>query len=393
MNTSTTMMNKPRKRRVVLPVILILLAFLLVVGGLGFYKYTQIQGLMKLAASGAFEPPPTAVTTTVAATSEWKPTLDTVGSVVAINGVTISTDLGGIVSQIAFESGSRVKPGDLLVQLNTDQEQAQLAQYQAQENLAKLNVNRSNNLLGKKTIAQSDYDTTAATYRQAVASVDQYKALIARKTLRAPFEGILGIRQVNLGQYVKEGDSIVTLQSFDPIFVNFNLPQQDLAILAQGQEVELTLDAYGNQKFQGKITAINPLVDSNSRNVQLQATLPNSETKLKPGMYATVSVILPEEQKVVAIPSSSIHYAPYGDSIFVVVEHKDEKSGKTAKIVTEKFIKLGQTRGDLVAVIKGLNPGEEVVTSGVFRLKNNAPVIVNNEIKPGSEIAPAPANS
>jgi membrane fusion protein, multidrug efflux system len=393
MNTSTTMMNKPRKRRVVLPVILILLAFLLVVGGLGFYKYTQIQGLMKLAASGAFEPPPTAVTTTVAATSEWKPTLDTVGSVVAINGVTISTDLGGIVSQIAFESGSRVKPGDLLVQLNTDQEQAQLAQYQAQENLAKLNVDRSNNLLGKKTIAQSDYDTTAATYRQAVASVDQYKALIARKTLRAPFKGILGIRQVNLGQYVKEGDSIVTLQSFDPIFVNFNLPQQDLAILAQGQEVELTLDAYGNQKFQGKITAINPLVDSNSRNVQLQATLPNSETKLKPGMYATVSVILPEEQKVVAIPSSSIHYAPYGDSIFVVVEHKDEKSGKTAKIVTEKFIKLGQTRGDLVAVIKGLNPGEEVVTSGVFRLKNNAPVIVNNEIKPGSEIAPAPTNS
>jgi membrane fusion protein (multidrug efflux system) len=393
MNASTTMHEKPKRRRIVLPVILIFLAFFLVVAGLGFYKYTQIQGLMKMAASGAFEPPPTAVTTAVSSTSEWKPTLDTIGSIVAINGVTISTDLAGIVSQIAFESGSRIKASALIVQLNTDQEEAQLAQFEAQENLAKLNVDRSQALLAKKTIAQSDYDTSEATYRQAVASVNQYKALIARKTLRAPFDGILGIRQVNLGQYVKEGDSIVTLQSFDPIYVNFNLPQQDLATLADGQDVELTLDAYGNQKFQGKITAINPLVDSNSRNVQLQATFPNGQSKLKPGMYARVSVILPEVQKVVAIPSSSIHYAPYGDSIFVVVEHKDEKSGKTGKIVTEKFVTLGQTRGDLVAIVKGLNPGEEVVTSGVFRLKNNATVTVNNEIKPGSETAPTPADS
>jgi membrane fusion protein, multidrug efflux system len=393
MNASTTMHDKPKKRKIVFPVILIFLAFILVVAGLAFYKYTQIQGFMKLAASGAFEQPPTAVTTSVASTSEWKPTLDTIGSVVAINGVTVSTDLAGIVSQIAFESGSRIKAGALIVQLNTDQEEAQLAQFEAQANLAKLNLDRSQGLLAKKTIAQSDFDTSEATYRQAVASVNQYKALIARKTLRAPFDGILGIRQVNLGQYVKEGDSIVTLQSFDPIYVNFNLPQQDLAKLANGQEVELTLDAYGNQGFQGKITAINPLVDSNSRNVQIQATIPNGESKLKPGMYAKVSVILPEVQKVVAIPSSSIHYAPYGDSIFVVIEHKDEKSGKTGKIVEEKFVTLGQTRGDLVAIVKGLNPGEEVVTSGVFRLKNNATVTVNNEIKPGSETAPKPTDS
>jgi membrane fusion protein (multidrug efflux system) len=387
------MSERPKKRSLALPIILIFVALAVIVGGLGFYKFTQIQGLMKLAASGAFEPPPTAVTTAVAEKTEWKPTLDTVGSVTAINGVTVSTDLAGIVSQIAFESGRKVKAGDLIVQLNTDQEQAQLAQFEAQQKLAKLNIDRFKALLEKKTVAQSDYDSAEATYGQAVASVNQYKALIARKTLRAPFDGIVGIRQVNLGQYVKEGDMIVTLQSFDPIFVNFNLPQQDLAKLANNQLVEITVDAFGSQKFSGKITAINPLVDSNSRNVQIQATFPNSDTKLKPGMYARVSVVLPESQEVVAIPSSSIHYAPYGDSIFVVSDLKDEKTGKSFKGVTEKFITLGQTRGDLVAITKGLNPGEEVVTAGVFRLKNNAPVTVNNEIKPGSETAPTPADS
>jgi membrane fusion protein (multidrug efflux system) len=222
--------------------------------------------------------------------------------------------------------------------------------------------------------------------------VNQYKALIARKTLRAPFDGVVGIRQVNLGQYLNAGDAVVTLQSFDPIYVNFNLPQQHLSKLATGQEVQVKVDTFGSRLFVGKITAINQLVDVNSRNVQIQATLPNADTKLWPGMYVKVSVVLPNEQKVIAIPSSSIHYAPYGDSVFIVEELKDSK-GKTFRGVREQFVKLGQAQGDLVSIVSGLKPGEEVVTSGVFRLKNNVPVIVNNKIQPGSEIAPTPADS
>ena len=304
----------------------------------------------------------------------------------------ISTDLADIVRQIAFESGSQVKAGELLIQLNTDQEEAQLAQAESQEYLAKLNLDRSKGLLVKKTIAQSDYDSTNAIYLQAVAMVNQYKALIARKTLRAPFDGMVGIQQVNLGQYLNAGDAVVTLQSFDPIYVNFNLPQQHLSKLATGQEVQVKVDTFGSRLFVGKITAINQLVDVNSHNVQIQATLPNADRKLWPGMYVKVSVVLPNEQKVIAIPSSSIHYAPYGDSVFIVEELKDSK-GKTFRGVREQFVKLGQAQGDLVSIVSGLKPGEEVVTSGVFRLKNNVPVIVNNKIQPGSEITPAPADS
>jgi membrane fusion protein, multidrug efflux system len=360
--------------------------------GLGYFKVNQIMGFVQLAKSGAFAPPPTAVTTTVAEKSQWQPTLESIGTVTAINGVTISTDLAGIVSKIAFESGSKVKAGDLLVQLNTDQEQAQLASAEAQQDWTQVTLTRNQDLLAKRTVSQSDYDSAAAQFRQAKAAVEQYKAIIARKTLRAPFDGVVGIRQVNLGQYLNTGDSVVTLQSFDPIYVNFSLPQQDLSKLTEGQSVELNLDAYGDKVFSGKITAINSLVDQNSRNIQLQATLPNAETQLRPGMYARVKVLLPETQEVIAVPSSAIHYAPYGDSVFLVTEMKSE-DGKTYKGVKEQFVKLGQTKGDLTAIVSGVKPGDELVTSGVFRLKSGAPIIVNNQAKPGSELSPTPSDS
>jgi membrane fusion protein (multidrug efflux system) len=360
--------------------------------GLGYFKVNQIMGFVQLAKSGAFAPPPTAVTTTVAEKSQWQPTLESIGTVTAINGVTISTDLAGIVSKIAFESGSKVKAGDLLVQLNTDQEQAQLASAEAQQDWTQVTLTRNQDLLAKRTVSQSDYDSAAAQFRQAKAAVEQYKAIIARKTLRAPFDGVVGIRQVNLGQYLNTGDSVVTLQSFDPIYVNFSLPQQDLSKLTEGQSVELNLDAYGDKVFSGKITAINSLVDQNSRNIQLQATLPNAETQLRPGMYARVKVLLPETQEVIAVPSSAIHYAPYGDSVFVVTEMKSE-DGKTYKGVKEQFVKLGQTKGDLTAIVSGVKPGDELVTSGVFRLKSGAPIIVNNQAKPGTELSPTPSDS
>jgi membrane fusion protein (multidrug efflux system) len=366
--------------------------FLAVLFGLGFVKFTQIQGFITLAKSGAFEPPPTAVTTDLAKQSEWQPTLESVGSITAVNGVTVSTDLAGIVHQIAFESGNKVRAGDLLVRLDTTQEEAQLHQAESQRDLALLTLKRDKDLVEKHTISQSTYDDAEASYRQTKASVDQYNAVIARKTLCAPFDGVAGIRQVNLGQYLKEGDPVVTLQSFDPIYVNFSLPQQDLSKLVVGQPVALQVDAYGDRSFKGTITAINSLVDQATRNIQVQATLGNADLKLRPGMFGKVSVLMSEVQNVIAVPATAIHYAPYGDSIFVVSEMKD-KEGKEYKGVKEQFIKLGRTRGDMIAIVSGLKPGEEVVTSGVFRLKSGAHVIVNNQIKPDSDLAPNPSDS
>ena len=366
--------------------------FLAVVFGFGFVKFTQIQGFIKLSKSGAFDPPPTAVTTDVAQKSEWQPTLESVGTATAVNGVTISTDLAGIVRQIAFDSGNKVRAGDLLVHLDTTQEEAQLHQAEAQRDYASVTLKRDKDLLAKHAISQSDYDNAEASFRQAQATVDQFTALIARKTLRAPFDGVTGIRQVNLGQYLKEGDMVVTLQAFDPIYVNFSLPQQDLSKLAVGQPVALRVDAFEGQAFGGKITAINSLVDQATRNIQVQATFQNSDFRLRPGMFAKVSVIMSEKQNVVAIPATAIHYAPYGDSIFIVSEMKDPQ-GKEYKGVREQFIKTGPSRGDMISVVSGLKPGDEVVTSGVFRLKSGAHVNVNNQIKPGSDLAPNPADS
>jgi membrane fusion protein (multidrug efflux system) len=360
--------------------------------GLGFVKFNQIQGFIKLSKSGAFAPPPTAVTTDIAKKTDWRPTMDSVGSLVAVNGVTVSTDLAGIVCEIAFESGSKVRAGDLLIHLDTKQEEAQLHQAQAQRDFALISLKRNKELLEKHAVSKADYDNAEASYRQAQSSVDQYSALIARKTIRAAFDGIAGIRQVNLGQYLKEGDAIVALQAFDPIYANFSLPQQDLSQLGVGMKVELQVDAFGSQIFTGRITAINSMVDQSTRNVQVQATLPNGDYKLRPGMFARVSVVMNESKNVIAIPATAVHYAPYGNSIFVVSEMKDQQ-GKPYKGVREQFVKLGQTRGDLVAVDSGLNPGEEVVTSGVFRLRNAAPVVINNDIKPGSELDPTPSNS
>ena len=385
------MRKKPFWKYLIFFVVLLVL-FLALVAGFGFVKFSQIQGFITMAKSGAFEPPPTAVTTDVAKRTEWQPTLESVGTVTAVNGVTVSTDLAGIVRQIAFESGNKVREGDLLVHLDTTQEEAQLHSAEAQRDFAAVSLKRDKDLVEKHAISQSDYDNADAVFRQNQASVDQFKALIARKTLRAPFDGVAGIRQVNLGQYLKEGDMVVTLQAFDPIYVNFSLPQQDLSKLVIGEPVQLRVDAFPDQTFNGTITAINSLVDQATRNVQVQATFANRDLRLRPGMFAKVSVILSERQNVVAIPATAIHYAPYGDSIFVVSELKDPQ-GKEYKGVREQFIKTGQARGDMIAVVSGLKPGDEVVTSGVFRLKSGAHVKVNNQVKPGSDLVPNPADS
>ena len=367
--------------------------FLLVVFSVLFYsRVMEFIGFGAMDKPGVDRPTPIAVTTTMAARSEWQPTMDAIGSVSAINGVTVSTDLAGLVDKIAFTSGTSVKVGDLLVHLNTDQEQAQLDQAEAQLDLAVLTLTRDKELLARRSIAQSDYDAAEATYRQDKAQVEQFKALIARKTLRAPFDGTLGIRQVNLGQYLNPGEPVVTLQSFDPVYVNFALPQQDLSELYVGQEVRVQLDSYAKDVFIGKINAVSSLVDPATRNVQVQAILRNSDAKLRPGMFAQVSVLVSRRQQVIALPVSAVRYSPYGDSVFIITEVKDG-NGRLYKAVKEQFVEVGSARGDLTAVMSGVKPGDQVVTSGVFRLRTGAAILISNRVQPDAAVSPTPENS
>ncbi|HEY5753225.1 MAG TPA: efflux RND transporter periplasmic adaptor subunit [Chthoniobacterales bacterium] len=369
--------------------VIVLGLFFLIVGGIGYYKYSQIQKVMK---QGGFVPPPDTVTAVVTKEESWAPVLTAIGSLEPVNGVNVSTDLGGIVRSIGFESGKSVNTGEILVQLDTTQEEAALRSAQARSDLAQINRTRIKALWEKKTSSKSEFDSAEAEARQAQAAVDEQKALIARKTIRAPFAGLAGIRRVNIGQYVNPGDSLVSVTSLDPIYVNFSLPQQNTTILNEGRAVSVKVDGVADQAFEGQITALNSMVDSSTRNIEIQATIRNPDGKLRPGMFAKVEVELPKAEKVIAIPATSVAYAPYGDSVFVISDGKDA-TGKPAKIVTPKTVKLGDKRGDQVSVISGLKPGEQVVTSGVFKLRPGGAVLVNDKIQPGNDPNPKPSDS
>ena len=364
--------------------------FVLVVAILGFVKYRQISAA--IAANKSFSPPPEAVTTVVAQQVEWSNTLDAVGSIAPIQGVTLSADLPGVVAKVAFNSGAHVPEGQVLVQLDTRQEQAQLASAQAQLDLARVNLDRAQKLFDQKAIAQSDFDLANAQYKSAEAAVGQAQASIDRKTIRAPFAGVTGIRQVNLGQYVNSGDAIVTLQAMDAVFMNFSVPQQDFRALTLGSTVDATVEGSKDSVFHGKVTAIDPVVNDATRNVSVQATFPNPRGELKPGMYATVRVVVGEGQPIVSLPSSAINYAPYGNSVFILEDMKGP-DGKTYRGVRQQFVKLGRAMGDQVAILGGVKAGDEVATSGVFKLRPNAAVKVNNTVMPSDSTAPKPADS
>ncbi len=360
------------------------------IAAIGFWKYRIIRKGM---AEGAkFAPPPSAVTTVIVKAQKWQPVLRAVGSLKAIHGVTVSTDLAGIVSEIDFESGTAVKKGDLLVKLDTQQEDAQVRSAQARLALAKTDLERKRDLIAKKAIAQSDFDTAESQVAQTQASVAEMTALVARKRLTAPFDGIVGIRQINLGQYVNPGAAIVPLQSLDPIFVEFVVPQQQLGSVAVGKKLKFAVKGIADGEFEGDITAIDSLVDPNTRNILVQGTVKNPERKLRPGMFADIEVLLPETGGVLAIPSSAISYAPYGDSVYVVRDKKGP-DGKPAKVVEQQVVQLGATRGDQVSVSSGLKAGDEVVSAGVFRLRAGAPVRVDNSVQPGNDPHPNPPNS
>ena len=370
--------------------LIMLAAMLLVVVSLGFVKFTQIRTAM--AQGAAWRPPPEAVTTIVARDEDWPATLSAIGTVAAVHGVTVSADLPGVVQEILFTSGSPVRVGQDLVRLDTSQEQAQLAAAEAQRDLAQLNLERSRQLLSGQVIAQAEYDRLAAEAKQADARVGEIRAVIARKTIRAPFTGALGIRQINLGQYLNAGDPIVPLQSMEPIHVNFSLPQQDVASLRVGAEVRVSADSIAIVRSAGRITAINAVLDEATRNVQVQATLSNAGGALRPGMFVDVQVALGRSTAVVALPASAVSYAPYGNSVFIVSDVAGP-DGTKYRGARQQFVKLGDGRGDQIAVLSGVKPGEEVVTSGVFKLRNGAAVLVNNAKQPANDPAPKPEDS
>ena len=359
------------------------------IGGLGYFKLRQVQAAVK---SHAFTPPPEAVTTIVAKQETWPSTLSVVGTMNAIHGVTVSADLPGTVDQIKFDSGKWVEQGEVLVQLDTRQERAQLAAMQAQRDLAKINYDRMQQLVNEGVISRMDYDKAMADQRQTEANTAEIKATIDRKTIRAPFSGVLGIRQVNLGQYLAAGNPIVPLQSLDPIYVNFNVPQQVVGRMQAGRNVRITSDNLAGTTFTGKVNAIDSVVDQSTRNIQVQAILSNPGGKLRPGMFVQVEVGVGEQRSVLPLPASAISYAPFGDSVFVVSELKSQ-AGETYRGVHQQFVKVEGSRGDQVGVISGLNPGDEVVTSGVFKLRNGAAVAVNNKIQSGNKPHPKPEDN
>jgi membrane fusion protein (multidrug efflux system) len=353
-------------------------------------KYNQIQ--TAIAENASFTPPPEAVTTIVAAQDEWQTTLGAIGTVTAVQGVVVSADLPGLVAAIEFDSGRRVRANDVLVRLDTRQEEAQLAAAEAQQRLARLNFERMKVLQAEKVTAQADYDQVEAEAMQAEARVNEIRAMIERKTIRAPFSGILGIRQVNLGQYVNAGQAIVPLQSLDPVYVDFAVPQQELRDVQVGAEVEIAVEGVPGVSAKGTITAINSVVDQSTRNVNVQATFPNSDGQLRPGMFVEAKVIVGESRAVIALPASAIAYTPYGDFVFVV-EDMQGPDGKTYRGVRQQFVKLGSSRGDQVAVVDGVKIGEEVATSGVFKLRSGAAVLVSNEIQPANDPTPDPEDN
>src|SRR5262245_38086451 len=374
-----------RKRMVVM-----LVSVVAFVAAIGTVKFKQIQAGAAMAAS--FQPPPEAVTTIVARAEQWPATISAIGTVAAVHGVTVSADLPGIVETITFDSGRTVAAGETLVRLDTRQERAQLTAAEAQRDLAKLNFDRAQGLRDEGIVAQADYDRASAESKQAEARVGEIKATIERKQIRAPFTGILGIRQVNLGQYLGGGDPVVPLQSLDPIYVNFSVPQQEVAELKPGREVRVTAEGEKQIVATGKITAVNSIVDTATRNVEVQATFANPRGELRPGMFVKTEVVLGTATAVLALPASAISYAPYGDSVYVVGDLQDPK-GASYKGVRQQFVKLGGGRGDQVAVLSGLEAGQEVVTSGAFKLRNGAAVHVNNQIQPSNNPAPKPEDN
>jgi len=372
-------------------IVLVIVVLIVLTGILAGVKSLQIS---RMAAKGEkAEMPPEIVTTAVARSESWGAQLTAVGSLTAVQGVTVSAEVNGKIVHLGIEPGGIVQAGAVLLKQDTESEAAQLRGAEASWALAKLNFERYANLLGQNLVSRLDYDNAEAQYKQTVSQGDYLRAIIGKKTIRAPFSGRLGIRLVNLGQMLREGDPIVSLQSLDPVFVNFLLPQQQLGQIQTGLSVRVTSDALAGQVIEGRITAINAVVDAATRNIQVQGTVANPKKLLFPGMFVNVAVVLPARDNVLVIPTPAVLYAAYSDSVFIVEEKKSEKDGRPIKTVRQQFVKLGEKRGDFVSVVSGLREGETIVSTGVFKLRNGQSVVADNALSPDFKLAPKPDNN
>ena len=335
--------------------------------------------------------PPATVSTMVVASSEWQPKLTSVGNVRAFRGVELSTEIGGLVLTVPIKSGQDVKEGELLIKLNDASDVAQLKSLKAMADLAKVINERDSQQLAIQAISKNVFDTSAADAKSKLAQVESQTALVAKKNLKAPFSGRVGIVSINPGQYLNSGDKLLTLQTLDPIFVDFNLPQNNAEQIQVGQEVVVTTDAFKDASFTGKITAISPKVDTNTRNIQVEAKLANPDKKVLPGMFANVNIKVGEQIKLLTLPQTAVTYNPYGSTVFVAKPTgKKDKQGKPVLEAQQVFVTTGATRGDQVAILKGVEEGATVVTSGQLKLKNGTPLIINNTVQPANSPDPKP---
>jgi len=379
---------------------LVALGIVVLVGGLAAVKFTQISSLISMGKEmQKLGPPPEAVGTAQAQEQTWGGSVSAVGTIASVKGVAISNEVPGMVSAIRFESGAFVKQGQILVELDSRADRAQLASIEARKDLATSNVGRTRALVADKALAQAQLDADESALKTSSADLNALRAQIDRKVVRAPFSGRLGIRQVNLGQYLNPGTRLTELEAIDTVFVDFTLPQQRLETVKVGMPIKVTVEGLAGFSADGSIAAINPTVDATTRSLKLRASVPNKDEKLRPGMFAKVAVVLPEQGAVVAIPASAVVRASYGDSVFIVEDKKDEAGtvakgpdGKPSKIARQQFVRLGEARGDFVSVADGVKAGQEVVTAGAFKLRNNAGIVVNNDIKVEPQLAPKPEN-
>ncbi|MEJ2695415.1 MAG: efflux RND transporter periplasmic adaptor subunit [Candidatus Sulfobium sp.] len=370
-------------------VIMLLAAGILFGAIFGYHAY---KASMMKKSMASFRPPPATVSTIKAEYQTWQPELKAVGSLRAVRGVDVTSEVSGLVQTVFFTSGDDAKEGQALVQLNADTDIAKLHSLQAEADLAKIVYDRDSKQFAAQAISRAVLDSDAADLKNKRALAAQQAALVEKKTIRAPFGGRLGITTVNPGQFVNPGDNIVTLQSLDSIYADFYLPQQDLSRISLGQKVTASTDTYPGRTFRGTITAINPKVETSTRNVQVEATITNPRHELLPGMFATVVVRAGKVHRYLTLPQTAVTYNPYGDTVFVVEEKGKGPEGKPVLIARQTFVTVGPTRGDQVAILKGIKEGEIVVTSGQVKLKNGSRVTINNKVRPSNEANPKPVD-